>query len=605
MTRELLLGGTHRGHGGRRSWLPLAIGALCLVVLEVSPTACAQGTPTVTSFTPANGATGVAVDSALVFAFDQPMDTDVSFVPTVPPFVVGNMEFTPSGSVAAVDFQWSDDGRTLTCQPATEMPANTTITWKLNPAGAMIPITSSGGTALATVSGSFTTGAGGGGGGTAPKLVSSSPADGAIDVSVTTTVVFVFDQAMQKNPALGGFPPTVIGAIAWGGTGLTATKFTYAWSTDGKTLTCTYAGELPGNTEITWALNPGTVIQLQNEAGEVLPSGTYSGSFMTGQGSGGEDCNPSGVPSTWGAYTLSKASTYVQTSAADPVPETQSPFVFAVFVSGPQGGPAPTAGSVTLPDNTTQPLQALLSYLMFNDTPATQTALDTLYPAGNYTLRFTQTGTAERVISMALPAAGLPVPKIANFAAAQAVNATQDFTLSWNPFTGAGASDYISLTITDEQGNVLFQAPNPCVPRDLAVTATSIVIPANTLNTNKLYSGSLAFGHLAYSSTNAVPDMSGFAGVMHSTRFTVNTGAPSTVGDPARFTGFRLLPNGNPEMDLTGTATHAYTIQRTGSLTDPNWTSAGTVTMDGAGTAVFEDTGAVKIFPLFYRAVAN
>ena len=29
------------------------------------------------------------------------------------------------------------------------------------------------------------------------------------------------------------------------------------------------------------------------------------------------------------------------------------------------------------------------------------------------------------------------------------------------------------------------------------------------------------------------------------------------------------------------------------------------MTMDDTGTAVFEDTGAVKTFPLFYRAVAN
>lgn len=605
MTRKLLLGGSHRHYCGLQSWLMMAIGALGLAVVNTTLAVRAQGTPTVTSVTPANGATGVAVDSALVFVFNTPMDVDVSFIPSVPPFVVGNMEFTPSGAVAAVEFQWSADGRTLTCQPVSEMPANATIAWKLNPAGAMFPIKSSGGAALATVSGSFTTGAGGGGGGTEPQLVSSDPADGATAVPVTSTVVFVFDQAMQKNTALGGFPPAVPGAVAWGGTGVTATKFSYAWSEDGQTLTCTYAGELPGNTEITWALNPGTLIQLQNEAGDPLPTGVYSGSFTTGQGGGGENCDPSGVPSTWGSYSISKMASYQQTSPADPVPVAESPFAFSAFVTGPQAGPAATAGSLTLPDNTSKTLQALFGFLTFTDTPTTEAALDTAYPAGNYTLRFTQTGQPERVIPMTLPAANVPVPKIANYAAAQAVNAAQDFTLAWNAFTGAGASDYISLSITDGQGNLLFQAPNPCVPRELAVTASSIVIPANTLQTNKIYNGTLAFGHTFYSSTNTVPDMAGFGGVMRHTDFTINTGAGSGTADPARFTGYRLLPNGNPQMDLTGTAGHAYTIQRTSDLTAPNWSTAGTVTMNAFGTAVFEDTGAVTTFPLFYRAVAN
>ncbi len=605
MTPELLLGGNHRRRCGLKNWLTLSAGVLFLALLNPTPAAHAQGTPTLTSVTPANGATGVAVDGTLVFVFSTPMGVDVSFIPSVPPFVVGNLEFTPSGSIAAVEFQWSDDGRTLTCQPVSEMPVNTTITWKLNPAGAMFPITSSGGVALATVSGSFTTGAGGGGG-TGPKLVSSSPADGATAVPVTTAVVFVFDQAMQKNTALGGFPPTVPGAIAWGGTGVTATKFSYSWSTDGMTLTCDYSGDLPGNTEIAWTQNPGTLIQLESEAGDPLPSGTYAGSFTTGQGSGGgEDCDPSGVPATWGAYTLSKSSSYQQTSTADPVPVAESPFAFSVLANGPQAGPAATAGSLTLPNNTSQTLQALFGFLTFSDTPATDAALDAAYPAGNYTLRFTQTGQPERVIPMTMPAASVPVPKIANFAAAQAVNAAQGFTLSWNAFTGAGASDYLSLTITDGLGNLLFQAPNPCVPRELPVTATSIVIPANTLETNKSYSAMLAFGRTFYSSTNAVPEMAGFGGVSRSTEFTINTGTGGGAADPARFTGYRLLPNGNPQMNLTGTAAHAYTIQRTSSLVTPAWSNAGTVTMDGAGAAVFEDTAAGKTFPLFYRAVAN
>lgn len=583
-----------------RTALGVAVGLAAWLAL---PASWAQA-PKVTSVTPANGATGVPITSSLVFVFDQNMDTEVDAFPSFPPFAIGNLDFTPSGFV---DSEWSTDGRTLTCTPSSEWPAQTTITWRLNPAGTFMPFTSSSGTPVATTSGTFTTGeSGGGGGDEAPTLISVAPADGATGVPVTTTVVFEFDQAMKKNPLLGGFPPAAPGAVAWGGTGLTAAKFSYAWSTDGRTLTCTYAGELPGETVITWALNPaGAVIQLESDAGEPLETGRYQGEFTTGEGgSGGEDCDPEGYPDTWGTYSLSKMAMYQQTSTADPVPDGDSPFMFGVFLTSPQAGPALTAGSVTLPDNSTKTLEAVFSFLSYSDTPATEAALNAAYPPGNYTLRFTQSGQAERVITMTVPAATIPVPKIANFNEAQAVNAAQDFTLRWNAFTGAGANDYISVMVTDTNGNVMFQAPNLCIPRELPVTATSTVIPANALQTDKTYRGTLTFGRMFYSSTNAVPEMGGFGGHARSTEFTVKTGSGGAVGQ-ARFTGYRLLPNGNPQMDLTGTPGASYTIQRTGSIGSANWTSAGTATMNGGGQAVFEDTQADKVFPLFYRAVGD
>ena len=577
--------------------------ALGLAAWLALPAGWAQA-PKVTSVTPANGATAVPVTSPVVFVFDQNMDTSVTPIPSIPPFLTGNLEFTPS---MIVESEWSSDDRTLTCTPSSDWPAQTTITWRLNPAGSLMPFTSSSGTAVATVSGTFTTGeSGGGGGDEAPTLIAVTPEDDALGVPVTTTVVFEFDQEMKKNPLLGGFPPTVPGAVAWGGTGVTASKFSYAWSADGRTLTCTYAGELPGETVITWTLNPaGAVIQLESEAGEPLETGRYQGQFTTGEGSGGgEDCDPEGYPDTWGTYSLSKMAMYQQTSTADPVPDGESPFMFGVFLTSPQAGPALTAGTLTLPDNSTKTLEALFSFLSYNDTPATEAALDAAYPAGNYTLRFTQTGQPERVITMTMPAAAIPVPKIANFSEAQAVNAAQDFTLRWNVFTGAGADDYISVTVTDDDGNLLFQAPNLCIPRELPVTATSTVIPANALQTDKTYRGTLTFGRMFYSSTNAVPDMGGFGGRARFTEFTVKTGTGGTAG-AAEFTGYRLLPNGNPQMDLEGTPGASYTIQRTGNVGSANWTSAGTATMNASGRAVFEDAQAGKVFPLFYRAVGH
>jgi hypothetical protein len=337
-----------------------------------------------------------------------------------------------------------------------------------------------------------------------------------------------------------------------------------------------------------------------------VATATYFGEFTTGAGGSGE-CDPDGVPDSWGGYNLSKNFNYTQMSAADPVLAAEDPCTFGVFVRGPQAGPAAVSGSVTLPGGVVKTLDALFGFLSFTSSTATEAALNTDYPTGSYTLRFTQTGQPERIIPMTMPAASVvPVPKVANYAAAQAVNAAQAFTLQWNAFTDATASDYISLTITDGTGGFLFQAPDLCVPRELPVTATSIVIPANTLPANKTLSATLGFGRTTYSSTNAVPEMSGFGGLSRSVDFTIKTVTGGASADPARFTDFRLLPNGNPQMNLTGTAGRTYTIKRTGSLSaSASWITAGTVVMDGTGKASFEDTQAGKVFPLFYRAVTN
>lgn len=584
-------------HHRRRplAWNRLALTAL-LAWLAL-PSAQAQTPPKLNSVSPARSAIEVPLTSALVFVFDQPMMVEVPILPSIPPILVGNLDVEPSATVPSLDTSWSEDGRTLTCVPSADWPARTSITWTLNPAGTPWPISSALGTPLATVSGSFTTGAGGGGG-TAPQLVSSTPDNGTFGVPVTTVVTFLFDQPMKKLAVIGD-------AVRWVGTGVDEAKFVYSWSADGLTLACDYAGDFPADTVVGWALNPGSsVVKLESAAGDLLPEDTYSGGFKTAAGGGG-DCTPDGIPASWGGYSVSKGASYQQTSASDPVPASEMPFFFGAFAQGPDAGPAATAGSVTLPNATTKNLAPapLGGFLYYADEPASESALDTAYPEGSYTLRFLQTGQAERVVPMSMPAFLVPVPKIANYAEAQAVKPAQDFTLRWNAFTGAGANDTVSLIVADPMGKVVFQAPDQCVPRELPVTATTIVLPANSLQNDKTYQATLAFGRLFYSSSNAVPQMAGSGMLSRETHFTLKTGTGG-VAMAATFTGYRLSPTGNPEMTLTGTPLRAYTILRARSLGTTVWTDAGVAVMDGAGAAVFEDVQAGKAFPLFYRAVA-
>lgn len=555
----------------------------------------AQSAPKVVSVSPSNGSSGVSVTTKLVFTFDQTMNDMVVIIPSMPGFFTGNVEFVPDVGFG-FDGEWGADKRTLTITFSDDLEPNTTYTWKLNPSGAMLPITSYTGIALPTTTGSFTTGTGGGGGGTVPKLVSSSPADLAFNVPRNENVVFIFDQPMKKipNPGL---------AIEWQGTDLDPDKLSYTWSADGTILTCDYAGDLPGGTWIIWQLNPGSAsVFLESQEGEPLPEDEYEGMFFTATAS--SECDPDGVPDTWGSYGVQKTALYEQTSAADPTPEKEQPFMFCATVFGPAKGPSVISASLTLPSGSVKLLTNEFANLwMYMDHNTNEAALDSAYPGGNYTLRFAQTNQPERVMTMNMPASKPPVPKILNYQEAQTVNAGQDFTLRWNQFAGAGANDWISLIISATNGAVVFRAPDFCVPRLLPVTATSIVIPANTFKSNATYNASLTFSRTGYSSTNAVPEMSGWSGIAISTTFTIKTGTGGSAAQ-ARFTQSRLLPNGNPQMTITGSPQTQYTIERSKTIgQSPAWTTVGIVNTDSTGKGVFEDTQTGKAPPLYYRAV--
>lgn len=438
----------------------------------------------------------------------------------------------------------------------------------------------------------------------APQVTGTTPANGGTAVSVSTTVVFRFDQAMATSiPVVVSMPGFFVGNIEWMPQGV---AFTCQWSGDGKSITCTPTGSLPANTTVSWRLNPaGTFMPIMSATGTALP--TTTGSFQTGDSGGGNDCDPLGTPSGWGSYSVFKQGHYQQTSAGVPAPYPEAPFAFFASVREPAAGPAVTAASVALPGGASKTLQAIpgSGSLLLLDAPATLEALNAAYPTGLYTLRFTQPDAGEQVIPMSLPSEHPPVPHFTNYQAAQRVDVSQPFILQWDAFANAGQDDLLVLEIVDASGQTVFRAPDLCVPRELPVNATAVEIPPDTLRDDQTCTVTLAFLQRFYMSTTAIADMYGVGVVSFSTEMALKTGSGGAV-DPAAFTGCRLLPNGRRELTLAGTPGALYTIQRTGSLrgTGTTWSEVGTVTMNGAGAAVFEDAEPEAALPLFYRAVA-
>jgi len=566
-----------------------ATGLMLLVLGWLAPAARAAA-PVAVSITPTDGATDVPVSTVLVIVFDQDMAQPALFA-TIPGVLVGNFEIEPANLANQMYGTLGADKRTLSIQKATPYPLNITVKWKLNPAGTLFAIKSAAGEAAPTLSGTFTTGIGG------PVLGSSTPSNDQTGVATNSAITFRFNQAMKTNTAIGG-------AIAWSGTGLDPAKFRYTWSADSRALLCAYQGGLPVNVWIDWRLNPAdAAVKFESAAGKLLPSDTYAGRFRTAAA----PCFPN-QPTLLGTYGLFKNASYVQDSAADPAPrEGVVSFSFSANVTQPSLPPMVTNGSFTFPDGRVGILTnaVVFTYL---DYAATAEELDGRVPAGAYTMRFTRAGLAENVVTMTMPATRPNVPKILNFDALQSMDPKADFTLQWTPFAGATATDTIFLNIYDERGTVYFQAPDFCFPRELAATASSIVIPAGTLDTNRNYLATINFGRPFYSSTNDVPQMSGYGAIFVVTSFDFKTAGGSIGPGPAvaaRFTSQKKLANGSLEFTLAGTASRAYGILRAPRLFPPSWVEIGTATMDASGQATYLEPLNGASAPLFYRAVSK
>src|SRR6185436_2467917 len=84
--------------------------------------------------------------------------------------------------------------------------------------------------------------------------------------------------------------------------------------------------------------------------------------------------------------------------------------------------------------------------------------LDTAFPNGNYTITLNTLHNGTKNSTLDLQGNfSFTDPAIQNFAAAQAIDPTNNYTLSWAPLMGGTASDFIQLTIENDSGAALFE----------------------------------------------------------------------------------------------------------------------------------------------------
>ena len=213
--------------------------------------------PTVTSTSPVNVATGVAINRKITTTFSEALDpatiTAASFTVTGP----GATSVAGTVTYAAV-------GTTATFAPASQLALNTAFTATLT-----TEITDLAGNALASnFVWSFTTGATADT--TAPTVTSTNPANVATGVAINNKIAATFSEALD--------PATITAAsFTVTGPGATSVAGTLTYAAVGTTATFAPASDLALNTTFTATLTTGVT----DLAGNALAS-NFVWSFTTG-----------------------------------------------------------------------------------------------------------------------------------------------------------------------------------------------------------------------------------------------------------------------------------------------------------------------------------
>ena len=192
-----------------------------------------------------------------------------------------------------------------------------------------------------------------------------------------------------------------------------------------------------------------------------------------------------------------KGAAYQQTSATSLIPLPGETYWFSALVVAENSG-AIIDARVRLPNGTFVTLEPSGEQWEREDTFLEVASLNTTFPdsaTNPYELHFTGINDGTQWALLQMTGALFPnAPRLGNFAAAQAIDATSDFTLQWEPMVGGVTEDAIVVNIaraSDEQ--VVFSSGLPGEAGALTGSATIVKVPAGTLEEGSIYDLSIIF----------------------------------------------------------------------------------------------------------------
>ncbi len=189
-------------------------------------------------------------------------------------------------------------------------------------------------------------------------------------------------------------------------------------------------------------------------------------------------------------------------------------------------------------DNNTASPHTTNFFFGLSGSAASQRGLDTAYGSGTYTLTYTGQldGSTSAVVTLGEDDFPAAPPFVSNLVAAQSIDPSNNFTLSFAAWTSAETNDYVALTILDSDSNLVFATPQffaTYPQKPLGATNTSIVISNGTLIAGQSYTATLEFIQVTTNNSVDYTYPTFWAGFISQTSFILQTqGSSQTNGPP-------------------------------------------------------------------------
>ncbi len=175
-------------------------------------------------------------------------------------------------------------------------------------------------------------------------------------------------------------------------------------------------------------------------------------------------------------------------------------------------------------------------------------ALSKSFPSGEYTLTIGAVNDGTNRFTITMPGGDYPIaPHVNNWKAAQMIDSSRDFTLTWDAFLGATTNDQIQLQIFDRNDEKVFQTSAANLPGAIAGNSTFGVIPAFTLYTPASFVGVVSFVRNKMVDRTHYPGSVGSSSFRSEVAFLIYTGSGSgTTAGTLEFSSprYEVLRNG-------------------------------------------------------------
>jgi hypothetical protein len=299
-------------------------------------------------------------------------------------------------------------------------------------------------------------------------------------------------------------------------------------------------------------------------------------------------------------YGVAKMRRFQQTDPGAPgLQTTRAGNIDLVLASAAAGSVSKV--SVTLPSGASKALEldSDNKTFEFSDDATTPSGLDATYPDGVYQLWISSSGTGSKTPVLNLTGALYPKPPhIANFGAI--ADASSDFVVSWDPFEGGSATDFIQLHIEDPTGNKIFETPDFAKSGALNGLATSAVVPKDALLPGRAYNARVAFQKNLVLDSTSYPGALGYAAYISRTSFKLSTSGASGEQPPA-LTVLPFSHTGSFRFQVQAAAGQVLQVESSEDLRQ--WTKLSTNTLPATGQLEVSDDQAKNTRFRYYRAV--